>query len=63
MLMDVHHACTYPMATQKGIADLCLYQLATVHVQMHAHTGNKIFLLYVAIAASTSNKRDNQESR
>ena len=21
------HACTYPVATQKGVADLCLYQL------------------------------------
>ena len=23
----LHHACTYPGATQKGVADLCLCQL------------------------------------
>ena len=23
----LRHACTYPGATQKGVADLCLYQL------------------------------------
>ena len=32
-------------ATQKGVADLCLYQLQLMHVQilMHVHTGIKDF--------------------
>ena len=30
-----------PAATQKGVADLCLYQLQLMHVQMHVHTGIK----------------------
>ena len=39
------HAGTYPADTQKGVADLCLYQLQS-NVQMHVHTGIiKIFLL------------------
>ena len=33
---SLRHARTYPVATQKGVADLCLYQLATMHV----HTDN-----------------------
>ena len=34
------HARTYPAATQKGVADVCLCQLATMYMQMHVH---KIF--------------------
>ena len=34
---------------KKGVADLCLYQLATMHVQMHVHIGIKIFSLCIAI--------------
>ena len=29
-----HHASTYPATTQKGVADLCLCQLAAMYVQM-----------------------------
>ena len=29
---------------KKGAADLCLYQLQLMHVQMHVHTGIKDFL-------------------
>ena len=57
-----------PTATQKGVADLCLCQLATMYVQIHVH---KIFFLriyscmyrYVAItikAACASSKHDDQ---
>ena len=42
----LHHARTYPAATQKNVADLCLCQLATMYVQMHVH---KIFLLRIAV--------------
>ena len=38
----LHHAL---VATQKGVADLCLYQLQLMHVQMHAYTGIKYFLI------------------
>ena len=31
---------------KKGVADLCLYQLATMYMQMHVH---KIFLLHIAV--------------
>ena len=31
----LHHVRTYSAATQKGVADLCLCQLATMYVQMH----------------------------
>ena len=37
----VHHA---PVATQKGVADLCLYQLQLMHLQMHVHTGINDFI-------------------
>ena len=30
----LHHASTYPATTQKGVADLCLCQLAAMYVQM-----------------------------
>ena len=40
----LHHARTYPAATQKGVADLCLCQLVTMYVQMHVH---KIFSLRI----------------
>ena len=43
----LRHAHTYPATTQKGVADLCLYQLQC-NVQIHVHTGIKIFR-YVAI--------------
>ena len=33
----LHHARTYPVATQKGVADLCLYVSFTMHVQMYVH--------------------------
>ena len=42
---SLHHACTYPAATQKGEADLCFNY--NVHVQMHVHTGVKIFSLHI----------------
>ena len=38
------HTHTYPVTTQKGVADLCLYQLKC-NVQMHVHTGIIRFLL------------------
>ena len=56
----LHHiyARIYPAATQKGVADLCLCQLATMCVQMHVH---KIFSLRITIkAACASGKHDNQ---
>ena len=41
--------CYAPAATQKGVADLFLYQLQLMNVQMHVHTGIKDFLAtYVA---------------
>ena len=33
------------VATKKGVADLCLYQLQLMHMQMHVHTGIKDFLV------------------
>ena len=30
----LHHVSTYPATTQKGVADLCLCQLAAMYVQM-----------------------------
>ena len=33
-----------PAATQKGMADLFLYQLQLMHVQMYVHTGIKDFI-------------------
>ena len=38
----LRHARTYPVTTQKGVADLCLYELQC-NMQMHVHTGIKIF--------------------
>ena len=53
------YARTYPAATQKGVADLCLWQRVTMYVQiMHVH---KIFLLRIAVdikAACASSKHD-----
>ena len=41
----ISHALRHaPVATQKGVADLCLYQLQLMHMQMHVHTGIKDFL-------------------
>ena len=41
----LRHARMYPAATQKGVADLCLYQLQC-NVQMHVHIAAlKNFLL------------------
>ena len=39
---NIIYAHTYPAATQKGVAGLCLCQLATMYMQMHVH---KIFSL------------------
>ena len=33
-----------PAVTQKGVADLCLYHLQLMHMQMRVHTGIKDFL-------------------
>ena len=33
-----------PGATQKGVADLCLYHLQLMYEQMYVHTGIKDFL-------------------
>ena len=33
-----------PAATQKSVADLCLYHLQLMLMQMHVHTGIKDFL-------------------
>ena len=66
------HAHTYPAATQKGVADLCLCQLATMYVQMyvqmHVQTCIKIFspcsCRYIHITnkvVCTSSKHDNQD--
>ena len=38
------HTRKHPVDPQKGVADLWLYQLATMHLQMHVHTGIKILL-------------------
>ena len=52
----LHHASTYPATTQKGVADLCLCQLAAMYVQM---LGMSLFcffshlLLFVAIFFSS----------
>ena len=36
MISHAHlHARKFPAATQKGV---CLYQLRTMHVQMHVHS-------------------------
>ena len=32
-------------APKKGVADLCLYKIITMHVQMHVHNGINIFSL------------------
>ena len=40
------YAPTYPAATQKDVADLCLCQIAAMYVQMHVH---KIFLQHIAV--------------
>ena len=34
---------------KKGVADLCLYHLQLMLVQMHVHTSIKEFLAHVAI--------------
>ena len=36
--------CHAPAAIQKGVADLCLYQLQLMHMRMYVHTGIKYFL-------------------
>ena len=33
-----------PQQPKKGVADLCLYHLQLMHVQMHVHTSIKDFL-------------------
>ena len=43
IMCPLYYARTYPATTQKGVADLCLYQLHAMHVHI------KIFSLYVAI--------------
>ena len=43
---DLCHARTYPVATQKGAADLCLYELRSMCKKQVLHTGFKIFLLH-----------------
>ena len=35
--LALRHARTYPAATQKCVADLCLAISITMHVQMHVH--------------------------
>ena len=42
---DLCYACTYPAATQKGLADLCLYQLQCACNCMCIHPSIKIFSL------------------
>ena len=44
---SLRHACTYPAATQKGVADLCLYQLECTCKCMCIVTGIKIFPLRI----------------
>ena len=39
MSCALRHACTYPVSTQKGVADLCLYKL-----QCNVYIGIKDFL-------------------
>ena len=59
----------YAAATQKGVADLSLYQLATMHMQMHVYANIKIFSLhcsyiYIRIAnkaACMHSKHDDQD--
>ena len=62
--LALHRARTYPVATQKGMTDLCLYQLATMHVQMHvAYIPILRFSHNVANkAACTSSKHDDQDT-
>ena len=36
--------CHAPVVTQKGVADLCLYQLQLMHLQMHVHTDINDFI-------------------
>ena len=60
----LYHARTYPVATQKGVADLCLYQLQCMCKCIH--TGIKNFTLrsYVAIAnkaVCALNKHEDQD--
>ena len=63
----LRHARTYPAATQKGVVDLCLYQLQSMCKCMCMHTGIKIFLpcSYVANmynkATRARSKHDDQD--
>ena len=36
--------CHASVASQKGVADLCLYQLQLMHLQMDVQTGIKDFI-------------------
>ena len=42
----LHNASTYPATTQKGVADLCLCQLAAMYVQMLGMSLFYFFLTY-----------------